>query len=217
MTRTPTSPSSRQGGFTLVELLIALTVFAFVGAASVGVMSLATNTQAQLSAVTEEVGHLERARSLIRADLLQIVDRPYQEPLSFGTVSSVLGGVDAMNALDPPEGELYLLAFVRNGWINPRASQPRASLQHVLYLVRDGAIIRRTRPFLDAVDDTPTAEQVLFKNVEGVEAQFKVGTRWVDDWIATGEVYHPAAFRLRFAHPRYGEMEQLFLIGGLPQ
>ncbi len=205
-----------QRGLTLVELLIALTVFAFVGSAAVGVMALATNGQEQLEEVTAEVASLERARSLIRSDLLQVVNRRYQEPLSFGTVPAMVGGLEAESALTVPDGETFLLAFVRDGWTNPGAEQPRASLQRVLYLIKDDAFIRRTRPYLDATGETPFRDQILFEGLEDIKAEFKVGTRWVDDWTTTGEPFHPAAFRLSFVHPRYGEMEQLFLIGGIP-
>ncbi|MEM9988759.1 MAG: type II secretion system minor pseudopilin GspJ [Pseudomonadota bacterium] len=206
------SPS--QKGLTLVELLIALMVFAFVSAAAVGVMTIASQGESQVTRVTQTLSELERARSLLRNDLLQIVDRSYGDSFTTAPLPPMLGGDRARNMLEEGDGETILMAFVRRGWANPGAAQPRASLQHVTYLVKEETLIRRTRPFLDAVTDTPQADQVLLNNVEDIRIRFLNGLNWQEDWEALPRQPAPDAVRLNMMHPIYGELTQDFLSGG---
>lgn len=202
-----------QRGLTLVELLVALMVFAFVSAAAVGVMHQAGQGEARLKEVTATLAELERARALLRQDLLQIAARPYRDPGSTALMPAMLGGERARARFEEEEGEVLLMAFVRRGWSNPGAAKPRASLQHVTYLVRDDTLIRRTRPFLDAVHQTPVTEQILFEEVRNVRIAFLLGTRWRSDWQSAQGETAPWAVRLEMTHPVYGDLVQDFLAG----
>ncbi|RFB01647.1 type II secretion system minor pseudopilin GspJ [Parvularcula marina] len=202
-------------GFTLVEVLIALGVFAILSAVSVGIIRLATNAQEQAEDVAGSIARIERARSIIRMDMLQIVDRRYRPAGTNGQVAAFTGGAPAKQAiLTREDEEEILLAFVRNGWANPDYRQPRASLQQVTYLVRDGALIRRVQPFIDAVEDTPYRDQLLFDGVTGVQIGFYGPSGWVEDWGAGSQSTPPPAIRLSFTDPEFGALTQDFLVGG---
>ncbi|WP_031549648.1 type II secretion system minor pseudopilin GspJ [Parvularcula oceani] len=197
-----------QRGLTLVELLVALGIFALVSAASIAVFSLAIGSRAQLEEATDETMRLERARALIRSDLAQLVPRPVQE--SGEARASFVGGTAILEGADD---ETVLMALTRSGWSNPGAARPRAELQRVEYVLREGSLIRRSRPFLDAVEATPRTEQVLLAGVEAADMRFFDGDSWRPGFSAPSGQPGPRAVRLEMIHPRFGPLRQDFLAG----
>ncbi|MEE4208522.1 MAG: prepilin-type N-terminal cleavage/methylation domain-containing protein, partial [Parvularcula sp.] len=59
----------QQRGLTLVEVLVALAIFAAVSAIGVAAIGLAANGGAQLGEASERIGEVERLRILMRSDL----------------------------------------------------------------------------------------------------------------------------------------------------
>lgn len=204
----------RQKGLTLIEMMVALTIFATISAATVTVVQLVASADRDLNRVADQVADLERARAIIRNDLLQVTARSYREPDVLGATPPFLGGVTAQNRLPEVSGEEVLLAFVRRGWTNPGAAAPRASVQRVAYILRKDDIVRRARPFVDAARETPFQDQPLFTGVTDVQCEFLVAGQWTDGFAATDARSAPTAIRLQFEHPDYGPLTQLFLVQG---
>lgn len=205
-----------QRGVTLIELLIALLVFTLVSGAAVAIMRLSVSGQDRLVEVTEEMGELERFRAILRNDLSQAMNRPYHESNSALIVSPFLGGLPAESTIEQAEDERVLMALVRNGWVNPGAVEPRASVQHVTYLMKEDNLIRRTRPFLDAVDETPTRDQILIENIPDLALLFHSGRDWLPDWSPRQNQLAPIAVRIEGSFGHYGYLTQDFLVGGAP-
>lgn len=206
-----------QRGLTLVEVLVALAIFSAVSAIGVAAMGLAARGSEQLDRAMERVSAVDRMRGLLRADLYQLVDRSVYEADTDRRRPAFIGGDALDEVIGDRDGE-PLLGLVRGGWPNPGAEEPRPGLQAVTYLVRDGQLVRRTRPYLDAVIDTPVRDDVLLSGLKDVEIAFFEDGRWFPE---TGRAFAdddedgvPVALRLRFNHPDYGPMEHLFLIGG---
>lgn len=203
-----------QRGLSLVELLIALGIFAAVSAAAIGLMALAASGEARVAQVSKELASLERARGLIRMDMMQVIDRPYREPFEVEATPTFAGGVRGASLFEEQDGERVLVAFVRQGWVNPGGAQPRSSLQRVAYIATDDTLIRRVRPYLDATPETPLRDQVLFENVEGIDLSFLGVQDWEEDWISVERRVAPRAIRLQMIHPTYGDLVQDFIVGG---
>jgi len=202
-----------QRGMTLIEILVALTIFSVISAAMVGLLALTGNGRTQIERISTQISTLERSRSIIRTDMMQVLNRPYRQPFETRSTPPFVGGSGGVSVLAAKDGETILCAFVRNGWANPSADQPRASIQRVEYLVREEKIIRRIRPFVDAVAETPEREQVLFTNADRVEIRFRGAGRWVQDWGASGTQGLPRAIRIEFDDQEYGPITQDFLVG----
>ncbi|MEM1410478.1 MAG: type II secretion system minor pseudopilin GspJ [Pseudomonadota bacterium] len=202
-----------QRGLTLIEVLIALGVFAAVSALGVAALSLTVSGSDQLQEVDERIGDLERFRGLLRSDLRHLVDRPVLEPDTEQPRPAFVGGRVLSDFLPSREGTA-LLALVRSGWANPGAEEPRSELQAITWLIKEGALIRRQRPFLDAVADTPTAEDILLSELRDIDIAFLDGGRWRDEAGRGGTDSDAAAMRITFEHPVYGPMEHVFLVGG---
>ncbi|KAF1687105.1 type II secretion system protein GspJ [Pseudoxanthomonas sp. SGNA-20] len=192
-------------GFTLVEVLVALAVFALLAAAAVAILAWAGDQQAALRARMERLGELQRAHALLKADLSQAAVRRTRLPD---------GGI-ARNAFDAaPPGDLSrpLLGFVRRGRENPDA-EPRASLQYVEYRVVDGRLERSARPALDGT--AAAAPQVLLTGVEDVRAGFYSHGQWSDGWIGGAQAL-PRAVRLDLRLRDFGPVRQVFVLPEAP-
>ena len=124
--------------------------------------------------------------------------------------ASFVGGTAILEGADD---ETVLMALTRSGWSNPGAARPRAELQRVEYVLREGSLIRRSRPFLDAVEATPRTEQVLLAGVEAADMRFFDGDSWRPGFSAPSGQPGPRAVRLEMIHPRFGPLRQDFLAG----
>ncbi|NRA30102.1 MAG: type II secretion system minor pseudopilin GspJ [Parvularculaceae bacterium] len=203
----------KQRGVTLVEVLIALGIFAAVSAIGVSALSMASRGSEQLRDATERMADMERFRGLMRADLYQLVDRPVYEATADRPRPSFMGGRVLRGFLESRE-ETALLALVRAGWANPGSEESRSELQAVTWLAKDGTLIRRQRPFLDAVAETPYRDDIVLEGLEKVEISFLSRGRWRDETGRPGDDASAVTLMISFVHPIYGEMEHRFLIGG---
>lgn len=201
-----------QKGLTLVEVLVALGIFAAVSAIGTAAFTLAANGSRQLEEADRRIADMDRFRGILRADLYQRVERQVIEPDTDRPRPAFMGGDALSEVLSPKDGE-PLIALVRSGWVNPGAEEARAELQAVTYFAREGAIIRRTRPFLDADNLTPFRDEELLTDLTEIEVAFRVAGRWAEETGRPADTEAPLAVRLSFEHPDYGAMEHLFYLG----
>ncbi len=191
-------------GFTLVEVLVAMSVFALVALIAAGVASAALETRNTLDATDGRLRQVQLARALLKADIGQVVWRPTRN--AFGGVgqSGFVGG--SVGEREP------LLAFVRGGWTNPAGAEARASLQYVEYALEGDALVRRTRAYLDPTPTTPIESVVILRAVSDVSVSFLTGGTWKPQWRvgqASGLAL-PDAVALDMTIEGLGELHQVF-------
>jgi general secretion pathway protein J len=209
-----------QAGLTLIELLVALSIFAAIATTGVLALRAGVDARSQLSAADAILSDLQNTKTLLREDLSQVVLRPVRD--EFGSVAGppFLGGAETRRRA-PVSGETLLVAFVRAGWTNPDYALPRSSLQYVEYVLRDGALVRRSRPYLDDARGQPRSERVLLSQAETVSLRFFAGESsqgivWQEGWPMRGEdTSAPKAVELSFATTRIGPLRLLFWIGDI--
>jgi general secretion pathway protein J len=148
------------GGFTLVEVLIALAITAFVAAAAYSGISAVLTAAEQLGASGTRLADINRALGLLDRDLRQFIDRPVRDEYS-----------ELQPGLSGGPLAYFPLALTRAGWHNSRAL-PRSDLQRVYYYLEDGALWRAYYPVLDRGAAVERLEARLLDDVEEFELRF---------------------------------------------
>ena len=196
----------RAQGFSLLELLVAVAVFALLAAAGVGVLAYAADNQQMLSSRMDRLAEFQRAHALLQADLAQAAIRRVRgrdgSPARSAFVGShVRGGADHPGTL---------FALVRRGWSNPDAA-PRASMQYVEYRLVEGRLERSVRQALDGA--APGEPQVLLAGITSLGIEYRVQDQWNDGWPG-GAAVLPQALRLQLDVDGIGGMQWWFLLPG---
>lgn len=191
-------------GFSLVEVLVAVVVFALLSAAGVAVLAYAVDQHGIVRERLDRVQEFQRARALLRADLGQAAPRRARRADGSVPAQALVG-----TAGDAVAG-MPLVALVRRGWSN-HDEAPRASLQYVEYRLVEQRLERRTRP---AVDGAALGKpQVVLAGVHGARALYHYRGQWLDGWPGGADAV-PAAIRLQLELDGLGDVEQWFLMPG---
>jgi len=189
-------------GFTLVEVLVSLLIFALIAAAGAAVLGLSIDNRFAIKAASDRTADLQRMRSLLKADLGQAAGRRSRGPTG-RPVPQPMSGPAAPG--DP------VLILTRAGWSNP-GGQARPSLQRVEYRLVEEQLERRVSSHLDGA--RPGPPQVLYRGVRDLTVAFLKDGQEAPAYIVTAERPLPDAVRIRMTLDGYGAIEQLFLVGG---
>jgi general secretion pathway protein J len=177
--------NARSRGFTLLELVVALAVFAVLATLAYGSLARLLEARDTLAARADALGRLQRAQAQLARDCAALVARPVRDEL----------GDPEPSLRRAPDGSLEL---THGAFGNP-LDQPRAQLQRVRWQVRDGVLYRDAWPVLDRVPGTrPQAQRMM----DGVR-RFTVG-------IETGA--DSRAVSVELDAPPFGAVEWLFLV-----
>jgi len=160
----------RSGGFTLVEVLVAIAIFAMLGLAANQMLRTVIRSHDATQASATRMHDVTRALAVIERDLSQVVYRGIRD--EYGDPKPALEmGLDD-----------YLIEFTRTGWRNP-LFRPRGDLQRVAYAFDDGRLVRHFWRVLDRAEDGEPVTQVLMEDLESVRvAGFDIAGEAADTW-----------------------------------
>lgn len=198
MIQTPAS----EAGFTLVELMVALAIFALISVAGVTLLRSGSDTQLAVKGRLEDLSRSNRLYNAMEGDLAQAIARPVRDPA---------GQPVPAFTQDEAETSGALFGFVRAGWSNFDDS-PRAGLQRVAYILEAGQLKRLAWPMLDGAQ--PSDGATLVENVTAANLRFRDDKgEWRSDWTATDADALPRAVELRLTVRGRPEHRMLFLVG----
>ncbi|WED44182.1 GspJ family T2SS minor pseudopilin variant LspJ [Legionella cardiaca] len=142
---------SKKAGFTLIEILIALAVFAILATITSSAMYYSFNTKARVSQQAERLNILQLAVILMQRDSIQIIPR------------SIRG--NEMHLFPAFIGQPQYLEFTRVGVENPNSQEKRSTLQRIAYVCHDNQLLRRSWQVLDPVNRDHYSDKVLIDNL----------------------------------------------------
>lgn len=200
-------------GFTLLELLIAIAIFALLGLGTYRMLDSVLQTDKVTRAHELQLRELVRAMAAFERDVLQVQARPVRDP--FGDVRAALLGDD----LETPSLEL-----TRSGWRNP-LGQPRADLQRVRWQLSGEQWQRQYWTVLDQAQDSQPQVQKALEGVTALQLRYlDEQGNWQTNWPpqesnqAEALTALPQAVELVLQHRRYGEIRRLLrLPEGVPK
>jgi len=193
-----TALSPRQRGFTLVELLIAILLFALLSAAAAALLSFAVDARARTGERLDTLAAVTRTRALLGADLGQAAARPWRDDR--GTQRPALVGSDGDT----------LFTLVRRGWRND-GNAARSSLQRIDYRLVAGRLERRAWPLVDGAAPYPPA--VLLTGVTALSVRFHSAGQWQDRWQPLATDSLPDAIAIDITATGLPPLHQAFLLG----
>ena len=197
---------TRARGFTLLELLIAIAIFAVLAIIAYGGLDTVLTQRAQVLQRLDSIAQLQKAYMRLRGDFQQVRNRPVRDP--FGDESPAM-----VVSLNPP-----VLEFTRGGWRNP-TFQPRSTQERVSYRVADGKLLRASWRVLDRVQGSEPVELVVLDGVSAITWRFlDASLEWQDSWpplsqIGQQNVAPPSALELTLATRDWGDLRFLFRTG----
>ncbi len=199
-----------QGGFTLMEVLIAVSITAVIGLGIWQVLSGVINTRDRVDQVAEEFEGLQKAFLLLERDLRQVVNRPVRN--IYGDYEPALSNL----------GEEFELVVTHQGWRNPLGKK-RSSLQRSAWEFTGEELRRRYWIMVDQAQEEESRDQLILSDVSDFRVRFMDENRtWQDTWpppnqgVPTGTgapiLPLPMAVEITLVHGRYGELNRLFMM-----
>jgi len=194
-------------GMTLIEVLVAMAIFAILAALAYGSLDRTLASADILGDRMTRLQAIQRAMRQLENDFMQLAARPVRAEFA-----------------ETPSPALEIapfgigLALSRAGWSNPTAL-PRGTLQRVAWFIEDGELVRAYWNVLDRTASNAPIEVTLLDDVEAFDIRFMTDTgAWADDWppgqpgqLGGGDALRlrPRAVEVLLVLPAEGEIRRL--------
>lgn len=159
----------RYGGFTLVELLVAVALFAVVAAMAYPGLTRILASRAQLDDRQARLAALTLGLAVLEQDIVHAAPRPVRDELG-DSIAAMRGGIDGV-----------LFECTRR--VAPLAGFDDGSgLVRVDYALVGHRLVRREWNVLDRTQASTTHDRTLLDGVDAVAVTFFDGQRWHEFW-----------------------------------
>jgi len=197
-------------GFTLLELLIAIALFALLGLATYRMLEAVMRSDEVVRAQEVQLRELGRAMWSMERDLIQAMPRPVRD--GYGDeqnafVGQMAGAADGVS-----------LELTRSGWRNPTGMR-RANLQRVRWRLAGDTLERVYWVVLDRDVDSEARVQPVLDNVQALRLRYlDAENTWHEEWppfeFGRGNPEEqarrlPLAVEVSVDHQRYGTITRL--------
>ncbi|MCG9754580.1 type II secretion system minor pseudopilin GspJ [Shewanella insulae] len=190
-------------GFTLLEMLIAIAIFAMLGLAANAVLSTVMKNDEVTAEFAQRLKSLQQGFGALERDFGQMVART-PRLLEGGRGSTVI-----QTGKDMFDSESEAIVFYRIGWLNPDGLLPRGSLQSVAYVVQENNLERWYFPYPEPEFGAEPIKTVVIKNVLSVEYSFFVEDKWERKFDASSL---PKAIAMAVEVEGLGTVQRKFLL-----
>jgi general secretion pathway protein J len=173
------------GGFTLLELLVAMFIAAVIFAMGYGAINQAVKNRIGLQEQQAKLLELQTAVRVIEQDLVQVAPRPIRQPVGSDfypalMATAVGSGVTSASSVSSAAGQ-PVFSLTRAGWDNPNGAQ-RPGLQRVAYYFDKGTLRREYWTVLDPTQTSATVRRDLMTHLKSVSLRFYSAAGWETQW-----------------------------------
>lgn len=197
-------------GFTLIEVMLAMTITAFVALLAYSGLSNSIGASDEQEKMARRISSIQLPLTVLGRDISHAVARPIKDEYG-DRIAAMAGG--SLND--------YPLILTRQGWDNPRGL-PRGDLQRVRYVLEDEALWRESWSVLDRLSEQDGQQRTLvidgisdlklsFLNPYSINAGGSpLGGDWIDQWDDPDRL--PKAVEISFDVAGFGEVKRVFSI-----
>jgi len=189
----------KSAGFTLFEILIAVSIFAVIGAITMTSLIQVGRSGEEVSKKQQKLADIQFALAYFAKDWSQQVARKVRD--QYG---------DEQPALALHDGAL---SFTRKGWSN-LLQQLRSNQQRVQYRLQDDVLQRRYWPELDQPYSEVVVDQALLHDVERFEARLLTrGKDKIEQWppdAQSASTQKPIALEITLDVKGFGEIRRIY-------
>lgn len=161
-------------GFTLLELLVAIAIFALIAVGSYRLLSSTIAAREIGTKHEQKMRELQKAVVILQRDLLQVTDRPIRD--EYGDVQPAL--------YLPKENSIE---FTHRGWRNP-LGEVRSELQRVRYHAEAGQLVRERWQELDRARTSQPVKTILLDKVDGFQVRVFHQGKEESTWPMTSQI-----------------------------
>jgi general secretion pathway protein J len=164
--------------FTLIEVLVALAIFAILAALAYGALGQTLSSAELLNERMDRLQALQRTMRMLSEDLLQLAPRPVRDEL----------GDTPRASLDTGFQTGFAIELTHGGWNNPMVL-PRGTLQRTAYRVEDDALVRYHWRVLDRTFSNEPIGVTLLDGVESIVFRFlQANGEFTEQWPPVTQV-----------------------------
>ncbi|MHB1587458.1 MAG: type II secretion system minor pseudopilin GspJ [Acidiferrobacteraceae bacterium] len=197
-------------GFTLLELLVAVAIFALVSAIAYEGLSQALTARRRLDHERRFWETIAITFAELQQDLAQALPRPVRNTAGMATPAFI--GL--------PAGETHyngsVLQFTRGGAL-PARRGPTSTLERIGYEVRRHTLVRLVWPVLDRAPNTRPLRSPLIRGVRQFRVRFYgANGQWSRTWPLPGAALTelPSGVRITLHLKGHGTFRRWFVVGG---
>lgn len=196
-------PNKRLQGFTLLEMLVAIAIFAMLGLAANSVLHTVMQNDVATEEFATKLKSMQQGFGALERDFGQMVART-PRLLEGGRGNTVL-----QTGSDLFDSESEAIVFYRIGWLNPDGILPRGSLQSVAYVVQENNLERWYFPYPEPEFGAEPIKTIVIRDVLSVEYSFFIEDKWERKIDATTL---PKAIAMEVEVEGLGKIQRKFLL-----
>jgi len=149
----------KNNGFTLIEIIVALFIFAIVGILAAISLQSMIRAHRELNKSDQQLSQEQIAFTLLRRDISQMINRPIRNEDGAKEPAFIASGVDEID-------------FTKTGLSNPLDAARQSDMQRVGYTFSGSDLVRLTWDVLDQPPKANPASQVLLSGIKTASWQF---------------------------------------------
>lgn len=196
-------------GFTLLELMIAISIFSMLAVGSYTLLSAEITAQDRLQKHSSHLYHWQKGMRRLQSDFSQAQPRMIRE--EYGDKQAAF------------KGRRDEVSFTRAGWANP-LQHSRSTLQRIGYEVDSDDngqrhLWRIYWPVLDRGQDSEPVRQKLLTDIDEIDIRYRdIDGKWFDKWppqsfdLNKRDKDLPVAVKMTLDSESLGEITRIFAI-----